>query len=101
MVVVCPALRSEGHPVAPGLIGENLTLTGVDWSLVIHGVRLTVGDAELRITTYTDPCRTISASFIGGRFGRISQKTYPGWSRLYAEVHREGIIWRYASVLLL
>lgn len=94
------ALRSEGHPVAPGSIGENLTVTGVDWSLVRPGARLAVGDAELRITSYTDPCRTISASFIGGRFGRISQKANPGWSRVYAEVLREGAIWRDASVIL-
>ena len=94
------ALRREGHPIAPGTVCENLTLSGVDWSLVTPGSVLTVGDAELRITSYTDPCRTISASFIGARFGRISQKTNPGWSRVYAEVLREGPIWRDANALL-
>lgn len=94
------ALRREGHPIAPGTAGENLTLSGVDWSLVTPGSLLRAGDAELRITSYTDPCRTISASFAGGRFGRISQKTNPGWSRVYAEVLREGQIWRDANVLL-
>ena len=94
------ALRGEGHPIAPGTTGENLTLSGVDWSLVTPGSTLTVGDAELRITSYTNPCRTISASFIGGRFGRISPKTNPGWSRVYAEVLREGMVWRDAHVVV-
>lgn len=94
------ALRHEGHPIAPGTVGENLTLSGVDWSLVTPGALLTVGDAELRITSYTDPCRTISASFIGGRSGRISQKTNPGWSRVYAEVLRDGLMWRDAHAIL-
>lgn len=94
------ALSREGHPIAPGTVGENLTLSGVDWSLVTPGSLLTVGDAELRITSYADPCRTISASFVGGRSGRISQKANPGWSRVYAEVLRDGSVWRDAHAML-
>ena len=94
------ALRGEGHDISPGTIGENLTLRGVDWALVTPGALLAVGDAELRITSYTDPCRTISASFLGGRFGRISQRSNPGWSRVYAKVVKEGLVWRDASAVL-
>ena len=32
------ALQSEGHPIRPGSIGENLTIEGIDWSLVTPGV---------------------------------------------------------------
>lgn len=94
------ALRGEGHCIAPGTIGENLSLTGVDWSSVSPGCWLTVGDAGLRITSFADPCRTIAASFAGGRYTRISRKTNPGRSRVYAEVVREGSVWRDALVML-
>src|SRR4030067_3548339 len=37
------ALQAEGHPIYPGSAGENLTLSGLDWSLVYPGVRLQLG----------------------------------------------------------
>ena len=37
------ALRAEGHDIAPGSIGENLTLKGVDWSAMTPGATVTVG----------------------------------------------------------
>lgn len=82
------ALRSEGHPIGPGSTGENLTLSGIDWAAITVGSRLRVGDwVELEITAYAAPCSTIEESFVEGHFKRISQKIYPGWSRLYARVH--------------
>ncbi len=44
------------------------------------------------ITSYTKPCRTIRESFAGHHISRISQKVYPGWSRVYARVLREGAV---------
>jgi MOSC domain-containing protein YiiM len=84
------ALRAEGHPIAPGAIGENLTLAGVDWGAMVPGARLEVGEALLEITSYTSPCRNIRRSFRGEDFGRVSQRSNPGWSRVYARVVREG-----------
>ncbi len=85
------ALRREGHPIAPGSTGENLTVSGLDWAAISVGDRLMVGDwVELEITGYAAPCRTIAASFTNGTFGRMSQKTHPGWSRLYARVISAG-----------
>lgn len=90
---VIDALRAEGHPIAPGTAGENVTLTGFDWSLMLPGARIRLGgEVEVEITRYTSPCRNISASFHDGRFTRISQKVHPGWSRVYARVLREGWI---------
>ena len=86
------ALQAEGHPIAPGTIGENLTLSGLDWALVVPGRRLTVGEVELELTSYASPCRNIAPSFIGGDMNRVSQKLHPGWSRLYARVLREGVV---------
>lgn len=84
------ALRAEGHPVSPGSTGENVTVAGVEWAALAPGVRLRIGPVLAEVTDYTRPCRTIARSFLGGRSGRVSQKTHPGWSRVYARVLEEG-----------
>jgi MOSC domain-containing protein YiiM len=85
------ALQAEGHPIAPGTTGENLTISGLDWAAIGIGDRLSIGAwVELEITEYTTPCNTIAASFLRGQFTRISQRLHPGWSRLYARVINEG-----------
>ncbi len=85
-------LQSEGHPISPGTIGENFTLSGIDWSGMIPGRRIEVGEVELELTDYAAPCRNIAGSFKERRMGRVSQKAHPGWSRLYARVLREGTV---------
>ena len=86
-------LQDEGHPIDPGSSGENLTLTGLDWKHVTPGVRLTIGpEVEVEVTSYTVPCRHNARWFRDGDYQRISQKTNPGWSRVYAKVLREGIV---------
>ena len=84
------SLLAEGHPVAVGSTGENLTLAGVDWSVMTPGVELLVGAVLLQLTQPADPCRTIRGSFRAHRFDRISELTHPGWSRMYARVLEEG-----------
>ena len=32
-IEVIERLQSEGHPVEPGSVGENLTTSGIEWSL--------------------------------------------------------------------
>jgi MOSC domain-containing protein YiiM len=87
------ALRQEGHPIGAGTAGENVTVQGVDWNLVMPGVRVRLADSVLlEITSFTKPCKTIRDSFQGGAFVRISQKVHPGWSRVYAKVLQEGEI---------
>ena len=83
---------AEGHPIGPGTTGENLTVAGLDWSLVGPGVRLRIGEVVLEVTRYTTPCKTIRASFRDGDFSRIDQRGHPGDSRVYARVIREGTI---------
>ena len=90
---VIRALVAEGHTVAPGTLGENVTLEGLEWSRVEPGVRVLLGDAVLlEVTRYTSPCFNIKAAFVGGEFARVSQKRHPGWSRVYTRVLREGTI---------
>ena len=87
------ALQAEGHPIDVGTAGENLTVEGIDWSLVVPGTRFRVGDGvELEVASYTNPCKTIKGSFVDGKFVRIAEKLHPGWSRVYARVHSEGPI---------
>ena len=84
-------LQAEGHPIFPGSVGENVTISGLDWNQVVPGVRLSLGDEVLlEVTSYTTPCNTIPAYFVDGKYHRISQKVHPGWSRVYARVLREG-----------
>jgi MOSC domain-containing protein YiiM len=84
------ALQTEGHSISVGEAGENLTLLGVDWEAVVPGVQLTVSGVRLLVTSFTVPCRNLSACFDGGHGARISQKAHPGWSRVYARVEQPG-----------
>jgi MOSC domain-containing protein YiiM len=86
------ALRAEGHPIAAGTIGENLTLSGVPWEQMVPGARLQVGEALLEMTKYAHPCVNIAGSFQRGEITRVSQKLHPGWGRLYARVLRPGTV---------
>jgi MOSC domain-containing protein YiiM len=86
------ALQSEGHPITPGSIGENLTLSGLDWGSLRPGTRLGINDVVLEITKAADPCRKLISSFAGGQCGRVSEKSHPGWSRLCAKVVQEGTV---------
>lgn len=87
------ALQAEGHPIYPGSTGENVTIAGLDWREVVPGARFRLGkEVEIEITGFAAPCRNIQASFQGNAFGRISQKSNPGWARAYARVLLPGTI---------
>jgi MOSC domain-containing protein YiiM/GNAT superfamily N-acetyltransferase len=84
-------LQSEGHPVEPGSVGENLTTTGIEWSLLPVGSRARIGDElELEVSSSTTPCKTQTHNFRDGHFSRISIALHPSDSRMYARVLREG-----------
>ena len=86
------ALQSEGHPITPGSIGENLTISGLDWEGLRPGIRLGISGVVLEITKPASPCRKLTASFAGGQFDRVSDKSHPGWSRLCARVVHEDTV---------
>jgi MOSC domain-containing protein YiiM/GNAT superfamily N-acetyltransferase len=86
-------VQADGHPIAPGSVGENLTLEGLELSALDAGDRLAIGaDVVLEISQPANPCETIRRSFVDGRIGRISILTHPLDSRLYARVLAEGIV---------
>lgn len=89
------ALRLEGHRVEPGAIGENVTVEGLDWTLVAPGAHLRLGaDVLLQVTRFTSPCANIRSFFLDGDYSRVSEKRHPGWSRVYARVVTPGAVRR-------
>ena len=89
---VIQALQAEGHPIDCGTTGENLTIAGLDWNLVVSGARLQIGEVRLKVTRYTTPCYKIKESFLEGNFNRVHHKKQLGWSRVYARVLQEGVV---------
>jgi MOSC domain-containing protein YiiM len=87
------ALAAEGHPIAPGTTGENVTIQGVDWEHVQPGTRLRLGpEVLLEVTRFTTPCTTIRGSFKDRDSNRIHENLHPGWSRAYARVLSPGTV---------
>lgn len=86
-------LQEEGHPIFPGAMGENLTLSGIDWEKIYPGITLKIADRILiKVTSYTSPCSSLEPYFINSDYSRVSQKVYPGWARVYTSVLEPGVI---------
>ena len=50
-------LISQGFPLFPGALGENLTTRGLDRRALRIGQRFRVGDAEIELTKHTHTVR--------------------------------------------
>jgi MOSC domain-containing protein YiiM len=81
-------LRAEGHPIAPGATGENVTIAGIDWSAIDSGTRLSIGEVTAQLTFVAEPCKQIAACFVGRDFRRLDR----GAPRWYARVVRAGLV---------
>jgi MOSC domain-containing protein YiiM len=93
------ALAAEGHPVAPGALGENVTTRGLDLGALVPGDRLALGEAVVvEIASHAGPCQTIAHCFVERGYDRISHKRHPGSSRLYARVLAGGRVRKGDSV---
>jgi MOSC domain-containing protein YiiM len=87
---VIDRLRAEGHPIAPGSTGENITIRGLDWAQLDIGSRLALGaSVVVEITGLTVPCKQIAGSFADRQFRRLLLR---GDARLYARVLAEGTL---------
>ncbi len=89
---VIQSLQAEGHPIAAGSAGENITVSGVDWSEVVPGTTMAIGPVRAIITDYATPCSKNARWFSDGRFDRMSAGKHPGESRVYARVVEGGSI---------
>ncbi len=88
---VIDAFHAEGHPIAPGLAGENITLTGLAWPDVRAGVRLRIGEVLCEISAYALPCFQNKPWFKGGEFN-VMRHDRGDVSRVYATVLEPGSI---------
>jgi MOSC domain-containing protein YiiM len=84
---------AEGHPIAAGSAGENITVRGLDWKRVVPGIQLRLGTTIIiEITDFARPCKKNQGWFSDGNFNRMNQKLSPGKSRVYARVLAPGTV---------
>lgn len=76
-------LNAEGHPVAAGMAGENITVSGADWPSMRPGSLIHVGTIPVLISAHATPCAKIAAGFVERNHVRVDHDEHPGWSRLY------------------
>lgn len=87
---IIAALQAEGHPIGPGLAGENVTIEGIDWSTIRSGVRLRIGEVLAEVSAWTTPCSKNAGWFLERNIDRMDHAHHPGWSRAYAWVREPG-----------
>ncbi len=87
---VIESLQVDGHPIATGAAGENLTLRGVDWPALHPGTRMRVGTATIELSVPAVPCAKNAAWFTDRDFGRIHPDRWFGGTRWYASVLLDG-----------
>ncbi|MEO6124043.1 MAG: MOSC domain-containing protein [Ilumatobacteraceae bacterium] len=88
---VIDQFRTEGHPIQRGSVGENISVSGLDWALVRPGVRIRVGTVVGHVQAFAEPCRSNAQFFVGGDFQRMNIDRGPV-SRVYATVLEPGRI---------
>ena len=89
---VIESLQAEGHPIERGSAGENVTVAGIDWSVMRPGVRFSVGEVEAVVSAYAIPCAKNAQWFADRDYNRILHDRHPGTSRVYATVLRPGLV---------
>ena len=93
---VIDALNAEGHSLHPGAAGENITVSGMDWSLVRPGTRLRIGTVMCDVSSYAVPCKQLAHLFVDRNFGRIhhdrDRENGEATCRVYATVITPGTI---------
>lgn len=99
---VLEQLRAEGWPVAPGDLGENVTLGGIEEGSLHPGVRLRLGAVVVEITKACVPCSELYAlPYVGKERGPAMVKALMGRRGWYARVHAGGRLEVAAPVTLL
>ena len=85
------ALQKEGNLIFPGALGENFTLSGVNWQVMQPGLHIQIGKKVLlEVTSFATPCIKIEPYL--NDIMRVSQKKHPGWGRPYCKVLRTGSV---------
>jgi MOSC domain-containing protein YiiM len=93
-------LISQGFPLFPGALGENLTTRGLDRRELRIGHRLRAGDAAIELTKIRTPCATLNVYGSGIQAAIYDARVHAGdpesqrWglSGFYASVVRPGTV---------
>ncbi len=89
---VIDTLAGAGHPIAPGDAGENVTISGIDWSTLHGGTVVDIGEVRCQLSAPAVPCQKNAAWFIDSDISLMDHDLHPGSSRWYASVVRPGSI---------
>jgi len=89
---VMAELNDEGHHLEPGAVGENITLSGVDWRQLHAGLIVEIGGMKCQLSAPADPCAQIRRWFHDNDSGHIDHSRHPGRARWYAGVVAPGTI---------
>jgi len=88
-------LVSQGFPLFPGALGENLTTRGLDRGELRIGRRIRVGQAEIELTRLRLPCATLDVYGPGIQAAIYDAQVQAG----NLESQRWGLSGFYASVV--
>jgi MOSC domain-containing protein YiiM len=84
-------LNSEGWPIKPGDLGENLTTSGLSYDSFDIGKAFTAGEATFQISRACDPCDNLFLlPYVGRSKGPEFLKVMLGRRGWYARVLKEG-----------
>jgi MOSC domain-containing protein YiiM len=90
---VLDQLRAEGWPVAPGDLGENVTVSGVFESDLGPGAQLHIGPVVLEVSLACDPCTELCVlPYVGAERGPAFVRALTGRRGWYARVIQPGTI---------
>ena len=83
--------RNElGFELAPGIFGENLTISGLESATFAIGDILHVGEVTLQVTAPRFPCKTFAARMEDPQF--VKKFRYAERPGLYCRVLKEGTV---------
>ncbi|MDA4129070.1 MAG: MOSC domain-containing protein [Thaumarchaeota archaeon] len=86
-------LESEGWPIRPGDVGENVTTVGLSYDQFSPGKVFRLGDARIQISRPCDPCTNLYLlPYVGRSRGPEFLRTMLGRRGWYARVLSEGQI---------
>jgi MOSC domain-containing protein YiiM len=85
------ALNSEGWPIKPGDLGENLTTSGMPYDSFAIGKMFSAGQVQFQISRACDPCENLFLlPYVGRSKGPQFLKIMLGRRGWYARVLKEG-----------
>tara|TARA_X000001036_G_scaffold326189_1_gene304728 strand:+ start:1453 stop:1938 length:486 start_codon:yes stop_codon:yes gene_type:complete len=86
-------LNSEGWPVKPGDLGENITIDGIDYLHFSPLKKYRIGEAIIEITFICDPCMSLKVlPYVGEKRIKIFMKTLMKRRGWYSKVLQPGEI---------